>query len=336
MGSTQNYKISKKDMEQLKKKEARQQGAEEAATPVSKIVLRVIGALIAVGYLGLLFFGGNFLPKDGEFLSSLNPFSKAENVNHIIRIVSICILTMSISVVLRYFIGRMAANKSVTKKTGVAIIELLANLVKYITYIILICLLLSALGVDTTGILAGLGIVTMIIGLGVTSLIEDIVAGIFIITERLFDVGDIVVVDGFRGTVVSIGIRSTKFADVGGDIMIMRNSSIGSLVNLTERVSCAAITLPLAPKESFQRVDALLKTVDWESIGAKYPMMKSGPMYLGLCEITAKGAQMLLFIAGCLEENRYDVERDLYKELKAIFENNNIELGVPVFSADET
>ena len=137
-----------------------------------------------------------------------------------------------------------------TKKTGRAIIELLGNLVKYVAYIVLIFLILNAMGVNTAELLAGLGILGLIIGLGVTSLIEDIVAGIFIIAEQTFDVGDIIVLDGYRGTVVSIGIRSTKIADVGGDILTVRNSSIGSVVNLTDRTSCAAISIPLSPQES--------------------------------------------------------------------------------------
>ena len=136
----------------------------------------------------------------------------------------------------------MANNKSLTKRTGLAIIELLGNLVKYVALLVLVFLVLSALGVDTTGLLASLGILGLILGLGVTSLIEDIVAGVFIVAEHLFDVGDIVVVEGFRGTVESIGIRSTQFRDVGSDVLIMRNSSIGSLVNLTRNASGAAIT----------------------------------------------------------------------------------------------
>ncbi|MBQ7645824.1 MAG: mechanosensitive ion channel, partial [Clostridia bacterium] len=209
-------------------------------------------------------------------------------------------------------------------------IELLCNLVEYAAFLILVFLILGALGVNTAEILAGLGILALILGLGVTSLIEDIVAGIFIIFEKTFDVNDIIVVDGFRGTVVSIGIRSTKLADVGGDILTLRNSSIGSVINLTDRLSCAALSIPLAPQESLERAEALIKSINMESISAKYPkVMEGAPIYLGLCDITKKGLQMLLFICPCQEANRYDVERGLYHELKFIFESNGIQLGAP-------
>lgn len=280
----------------------------------------------------MLIFGRFFIEKEGWFLKSLDPFSGASNPNQWIRILSLCIMTLTISFVLRFFIGRMVKNKKITKRLGIAIIELLGNTVKYVSYLVLIFLILSALGVNTTELLAGLGILSLIIGLGVTSLVEDIVAGIFIIAEHLFDVGDIVDIDGFRGTVVSIGIRSTKFADIGGDILTVRNSSIGSLVNLTDRMSCAALTFPIAPQESLEHVEEVIKnSFNTAEIKSKCDKMQAEPLYLGLCEITKKGVQMLLFIAGCKEEDKYDVERALYHEVKTMFDDNNIQLGAPGF-----
>ena len=333
MAESGQYKISEKEMEQLRansKKAKKAEPAQKEKKGAGKIILRVLGWIIAVAYFALLIFGKRFISEEGEFLSSLDLFSGNENPNHLIRIASLCILTLSASAVLRFLIGRMAASKNITKRTGKAIIELLCNLVKYVAYIVLIFLILNALGVNTTELLAGLGILGLIIGLGVTSLIEDIVAGIFIIAERIFDVGDIIVLDGYRGTVVSIGIRSTKIADIGGDILTVRNSSIGSVVNLTDRVSCAALTIPLAPHESLDRVEEVIKNANIAAIEEKYPdIMEGAPMYLGLCDITKKGVQMLLFIAACNEEKRYDVERALYHEIKTIFDNNNIQLGSP-------
>ena len=332
MAENTQYKIGEKEMEQLRKnsKKAKKEETNEEKVSTGTIVFRVFCWVVAVAYFALLLFGKRFLPEEGIFLSSLDLFSGVEKPNHLIRIVSLCILTLSISSVLQFVIDKMANNKNLTKKTGRAIIELLGNLVKYVAYIVLIFLILNALGVNTTELLAGLGILGLIIGLGVTSLIEDIVAGIFIIAEHTFDVGNIIVLDGYRGTVVSIGIRSTKIADIGGDILTVRNSSIGSVVNLTDRVSCAALTIPLAPQESLERVEEVIKNADIGSIGDKYSdIMEGAPMYLGLCDITKKGVQMLLFIAACNEEKRYDVERALYHEIKTIFDNNNIQLGAP-------
>lgn len=178
--------------------------------------------------------------------------------NKLLRIASLAILTLSLGGILHFLIGSIARSRTVTKRTGRAVLGLLGNSVKYIAVVVLIFLILSALGVDTAELLAGLGILSLILGLGLTSLIEDIIEGIFIVGERLFNVGDIVVVDDFCGKVLSIGIRSTQIEDDGGDILIMRNSAIENLVNMTNRASYAVCDLPVSPSVPFSKVEEVI------------------------------------------------------------------------------
>ena len=332
MAAQSNLKIDKKDLEKINIKEKKN---EKKKASVGTIIFRVICAIIAVAYFAVILFGKylTFIPT--EFIDNINPFSGIENPNGWLRLIGLAVIVLTASFILRFLLGQLIKAKSVAKKLSIAFIELLANLVKYVSYIVLIFFFLSACGINTGEILAGLGILALIIGLGVTSLIEDIVAGIFIIAERLFDVGDIIVIDGFRGTVVSIGIRSTKLADVGGDILTMRNSSIGSVVNLTDRQSCAAITIPIAPDENLSRVEQVIKDGHIEKIKDTCDKILSDPIYLGLCGIDGKGVQSLLFIAACKEENRYDVERALYHGLKVMFEDNGVKLGAPIINLEE-
>ena len=284
-------------------------------------------SVVAAAYFVLLIFGKYFLPEGSELLSSLNVFSDAENPNRLIRIIGIVILTLTISTILCVIIARMAKSKTVTKRTGVAFIELLGSVVKFVAVLVLIFLILSALGVDTTELLAGLGILSLILGLSVTSLIEDIVAGGFIIAEHLYDVGDIVVADGFRGTILSIGVRSTQIEDQGGDVKIIRNSSIRSLVNMTNRSSYAICKIPLSKAESLHHAEEVIKEADLESWKEKYPEIDQGPFYLGLSEIDGWGLQWLVFVAICQENNKYYIQRNLNRELKLLFEDNGIKVG---------
>lgn len=326
-----NKNLSKSDIEHITKKEKPKTNKISTKT----LILRIIEITIACAYVLTLAFGRFFaVIKDNDYYKSLDLFLKEPAPIGIIRSLSIILMVCTIGSLLHLLIGQVR-KKALKKRGRVALLDLVNNLIKYVTIIIVICIVLNAFGVDATGILAGLGIVALIIGLGVTSLIEDIVAGIFIIAERTFDVGDIIVLDGFRGTVVTVGIRSTKIADVGGDILTVRNSSIGSIVNLTDRQSCAAITIPIAPEESLQKVEQIIKESHLESIKDTCDKIIGDPIYLGLCEITAKGVQMLLFIAGCKEDARYDVERALYHGIKVMLESNGVKLGTPGLKIDE-
>lgn len=329
-----NLKLDKADIERIKEKNGVESEKKKKKLPVKKIVLWSILSLIGIAYVVILAFGRLFIPANNEFFQSFNIFSKENPVTYA-RLLSYGILIIVAGSLLRAIFALIQSNDKLSKRLGKAVLGLLSNLIKYLMVIIIICLALNAFGVDSTAILAGLGIVTLIIGLGITSLIEDIVAGFFIIAEHLFDVDDIIVVDGFRGTVVSVGIRSTRIADVGGSILTIRNSQISKTINLTDRQSCAAITLPLAPEESIQKVEAVLKAANIESIASKSEKVRMGPIYLGACGITRKGVQELLFIAGCLEEDIYDVERLLYRELVVIFEDNGIKLGALGTDIDE-
>jgi small conductance mechanosensitive channel len=283
--------------------------------------------LIAAAYFLIMFFGKNFFPENSEVLLSLNVFSGEESPNHLIRIVSLAILTLIIGTFLSLLIERMAKDAKLTKRTGIAFIELLGKVVKFVVVLALIFLILSALGVDTPELLAGLGILSLILGLSVTSLIEDIVAGGFIIAEHLFDVGDIVVADGFRGTILSIGVRSTQIEDQGGDVMIVRNSSIRSLVNMTNRSSYAICSIPISKAETLHHVEEVINNANLDSWKEKYPEIEQGPFYLGLSEIDGWGLQWIVFVAICKENNKYYLQRNINRELKLLFEDNDVKVG---------
>ena len=86
---------------------------------------------------------------------------------------------------------------------------LFRSIFKYLSSAVAIFLVLSAWGVDTPTLLIGAGIVGLAISFGAQSLIEDVIAGLFIIFEKQFKIGDVIQVGETRGYVIDIGIRPT-------------------------------------------------------------------------------------------------------------------------------
>ena len=183
---------------------------------------------------------------------------------------------------------------------------------------------MKSFGVDTTSILAGIGILGLIIGLGAQPLITDIIAGLFIVFENVFEVGDIIVIDGFRGTVKEIGIRTTKIEDAGGNIKVMNNSDLRSLINMTENLSLACCDMSIEYGESIERVEAILSN-NLGKIKENIPDIVEGPFYRGVTEL-ADSAVVLRFVAKCEESNKYQVERDMNRQFKLLFDQNNINI----------
>jgi len=103
---------------------------------------------------------------------------------------------------------------------------LLESLVKYVVYFIALVMILRELNVDATAILASAGAVGLAVGLGAQSLMRDVIAGFFLITEGLIHVGDVITFDGHTGTVERISIRKTQIRTAGGELWTIPNGKL--------------------------------------------------------------------------------------------------------------
>ena len=202
------------------------------------------------------------------------------------------------------------------------VMSLMRSMIKWVIIIITILLVLNAFGVDTSTLLASAGILALIIGLGAQSLIADIIAGFFIVFEEEYQVGDIITIDGFRGTVADIGIRVTKIIDAGGNIKIVNNSDIKSIINQTSELSVAKCVMSIDYDESVERVEVVFKK-NLEKIKKNIPGIVEGPIYKGINQLNTSSVD-LFFIAKCKEEDVYQVQRDLNRELYLMFKDNDI------------
>ena len=285
-----------------------------------EFALKCFAFLVLIVYVILMAFGKMMFNPMNSFWRSLNIFGKAGEVNAVIRIISYVIFLLGVSWIVRFLLKQIS--KPLHK--GKAIVEMLCSLIKYAAIIVLLFFVLKTVGVDTTAILAGIGILGLVVGLGAQPLISDILAGLFIVFEHLFDVGDIIVVDGFRGTVKEIGIRTTQIVDTGGNIKIVNNSNLKSIVNMTNQLSLAVCDVGIEYGESLERVESILKA-HLDEIKAAIPDIKEGPFYKGVAEL-GDSAVVIRFVAKCEEGAKYQVERDLNRQFKLLFDKNNINI----------
>ena len=227
----------------------------------------------------------------------------------IIRTIEIITVAYLINWILKAIFSKLFSKN----KRGVTIIKLITSFIKYLIAIVAILLILSAFGVNTRTLLA--------------SLIADIIAGLFIVFEGDFEVGDIVVVDNWRGTVQEIGIRTTKIIDWSGNIKIVNNSHISTIINQTKELSIATAYIGIEYGQSIIEVENIIKD-NLDRIKNAIPEIIDGPFYKGVDEL-ADSSVNLLFMAKCKEEDIYGVKRALNRELKLIFDENNINVPFP-------
>ncbi len=287
------------------------------------LVIRILSYLVLIAYVVILAAGSKIFDPMSLFWRSFFFFGKAGEYNPFIRIVSYIVFMTGASWFVRFLLKQL----SKPLKKGKAIVDILCSLIKYAAIIVLLFLILKTVGVDTTAILAGIGILGLIVGLGAQPLIADIIAGLFIVFEKVFDVGDIIVVDGFRGTVKEIGIRTTQIVDVGGNVKIINNSDLKTVINMTNQLSLAICDLSIEYGESLERVEAILKK-NLPAVKEAIPDIKDGPFYRGVAEL-GDSAVVIRFVANCEENVRYQVERDMNRQFKLIFDKNGINIPFP-------
>lgn len=218
-------------------------------------------------------------------------------------------------------------------KRRVTIVKLLSSFIKYLIVFVAIMLVLNAWGVDTATLLASAGILSLIIGLGAQSLISDIIAGIFIVFEGEYQVGDIVIIDGWRGTVDEIGIRTTKIIDWQGNIKIINNSSIASIINQSKELSVTTCVVGIDYREPIAKVELLIKN-NIERIRSAIPEIVDGPYYKGVDSL-GESSVNLLFIATVKEADYYVVQRALNREIKMLFDENGVCIPFPQVTINE-
>lgn len=228
------------------------------------------------------------------------------------------------------FITHLFDNRSRKSKT---ISSLIRSLIKYVLIIVAICGILIVWGVDVIGIVAGVGVLTLVIGLGCQSLIQDVVSGIFIVFDDYFAVGDTVIIDGFRGKIIEVGLKTTKLQDFGGNIKSITNSSINTVVNMSRMRSVCSVTLSVSYNEDVERIEALIIN-EIEALKEKVPNIIDGPWYKGIDNVTASSIDFLVL---CFvdEENRFQVTRDLKREFYLLFKKNKVQIPYTQVTVNE-
>ena len=232
------------------------------------------------------------------------------NLGNIARILALIFGTLLVERLLVWLLGNLKAKSN----RGNTLLKVTANLLKYIAAIVIVCGVLALLGVDVVTIVAGLGIIALIIGFGAESLISDVVTGMFILLDNQYNVGDIIEVGGFRGTVSEVGIRTTSLVDVGGNVKIINNSEMKNILNRSDNVSKGVADFPVPYGTDIAALEAKIPAI-CEAIRARHAdVMLAAPEYMGVQQLD-KSSVNLRFVVPVAEKDIFNGARILNREL---------------------
>jgi small-conductance mechanosensitive channel len=138
------------------------------------------------------------------------------------------------------------------------ITDALISLLKVVVWTIAALLVLDEVDVNLAPLLAGVGFAGIAIGFGAQSLVKDVIAGVFILLEDQYGVGDVVTVGDATGTVEDINLRITRLRAVDGTVIFIPNGEIKKVGNASMEWSRALLDVVVSAEVDPEAVTAIV------------------------------------------------------------------------------
>lgn len=210
---------------------------------------------------------------------------------------------------------------------------LVVSIEKYVVIFVAVVIILSIFGVNVTSMVAGLGIMTAIVGLAFQDLAKDVIAGISLATENQFDVGDNVEIHGFRGNVISLGLKTTKIMSYKGNIKCIANRDITEVTNFSDKDGLAEVNVGVAYKHKSEEVEKAFNIVR-ENLAKntmQNPALENSLGEMVVNGITDFGDSAIMWRVSmpCKANTAIGIERAMRREIKSVFDKQGIEIPFP-------
>lgn len=192
--------------------------------------------------------------------------------------------------------------------------SLLTSVSGYGIFFIALITILNSFGVDSTGILAGAGILGLAIGFGAQGLVSDVVTGFFVLIENQVNVGEYVTINSFSGVVEETGLRVIRVRGENGDLHFIPNREISSLTNHSRGNMQALVDITITNTDHVDETIRILQE-RCNQIRDEHPRIVEGPNVLGVQSLGTSD-MVIRVLAKTKNGEQQSVERTLRRELK--------------------
>ncbi len=206
--------------------------------------------------------------------------------------------------------------------------KLFKSIATYVIYFIAIITCLDMVGFSIMTILAGAGVVSLAVAFGAQSIVEDLMSGIFIVLENQYSVGEFVSIDGILGTVSEIGMKTTKVLTESGELMIIRNGSVGTVINYSRHAQRRFVTVGIAYEENIENAKSVIQHA-CDIIGERYKDdFDQLPYVQGVTDL-ADSSVVIRTTFTSWNWTQDPISRALRQEIKEQLDNAGVEISYP-------
>jgi small conductance mechanosensitive channel len=227
--------------------------------------------------------------------------------------------------------GGDAIVRSEAAKHRHALVQVITWCALGLIYFVTAIMVLNRFNVPLTSLVAPATVVGVAVGFGAQRVVQDILAGFFIVTERQYGFGDVIRVaaigstTGVTGTIEDVTLRVTRMRTVNGEVVIIPNGSIQQVTNLSRDWARAVVDVPLPATVDITHVIDILKQVGRDAYLDEElrPLMLDAPTVMGVESIEVDTLSVRM-VARTLPGKQFDVGRDLRARVARAFREEGI------------
>ncbi|GAA0946733.1 mechanosensitive ion channel family protein [Actinocorallia libanotica] len=206
--------------------------------------------------------------------------------------------------------------------------SVLRSIASVVIYGVALFTVLGEIGLNLTPILTGATVVGAAVAFGAQNTIKDLLAGLFMLLEDQYGVGDVVDTGSAKGTVEAVSLRITRLRDVNGVVWYVRNGEINRLGNESQNWGRALLDVPVAADQDVdvirkllqETADVLVADPDWEE------MILEEPTVWGVQSLT-NDAMVVRITIKTAPNQQHKVTRELRARVKRAFDEAGVALG---------
>lgn len=239
------------------------------------------------------------------------------------------LIVVVFSFLIYHFISKFLSKKEkqgtkiLSQKKNKTFIHILKSTIRTILAIVTILMVLQIYGVNVSSMLAGVGIVSIIIGLALQDALKDIFRGFDIISDDYYEIGDIVKFGDNTGQVLSINLRTTKLQDISsGNIVSIANRNIDQIEVVSNWVF---INVPMPYELPVKESEEIAKSIT-KRIAKNANVLSSS--YLGVNDFADSYVKHLIEV-DCDPINKLSVRRAALRTAADVLEENKIAIPYP-------
>ena len=285
---------------------------------------------------------------DSTTLSDISHWARGNGLEIVLIVVGAELLARLV----RWFGGRVTARidekqtqvdalvRSEAAKHRHAVTQVLTWVTVVLIYVLAAILVADRVGVPLAGLVAPATVAGVALGFGAQRIVQDILAGFFIITERQYGFGDVVAInvvgagEAATGTVEDVTLRVTRVRSANGEVITVPNGQIVKVVNLSRDWARAVIDVPVPADADVNNVNEVLREVGREAFRdpALRPLLLDAPSVMGVETLSLDQVNVRV-VARTLPGKQFEVGRALRARIVLAFRHQGMQ--VPSATADD-